>query len=102
VTGLYLDARGREKHVINQLDRRSLRSVKIGQQLNATANVIDGSAAIIGYVALVKPGAAETCNCKAKDAAHKDTHIALVTNPANAKDESKYVIVEVTPRTRRR
>jgi len=44
VTGLYLDARGREKHVINQLDRRSLRSVKIGQQLNATANVIDGSA----------------------------------------------------------
>jgi len=51
VTGLYLDARGREKHVINQLDRRSLRSVKIGQQLNATANVIDGSAAIIGYVA---------------------------------------------------
>jgi len=60
------------------------------------------AAAIIGYVALVKPGAAETCNCKAKDAAHKDTHIALVTNPASADDESKYVIVEVTPRTRRR
>jgi hypothetical protein len=59
------------------------------------------AAAIIGYVALIKPGAAETCNCKAKDAAHKDTHIALVTNPANANDESKYVIVEVTPRTRR-
>lgn len=60
------------------------------------------AAAIIGYVVLVKPGAVETCNCKAKDAAHKDTHIALVTDLANANDESKYVIVEVTPRTRRR
>src|SRR4029450_2070174 len=39
------------------------------------------AAAIIGYVALVKPGGKETCNCKAKDAAHKDTHIALVTSP---------------------
>ncbi len=59
------------------------------------------AAAIIGYVALVKPGAAETCNCKANDAAHKDTHIALVTNPANVNDETKHVVVEVTPRTRR-
>jgi hypothetical protein len=61
----------------------------------------DEAAAIVGYVALVKTGAAETCNCKAKDAAHKDTHIALVTDLANANDESKQVVVEVTPRTRR-
>jgi hypothetical protein len=60
------------------------------------------AASIVGYVALVKPGGRETCNCKAKDAAHKDTHIALVTSPAYANDESKYVVVEVTPRTRRR
>ena len=58
-------------------------------------------AAITGYVALVKSGDAETCNCKAKDAAHKDTHIALVTSPAYANDDSRYVIVEVTPRSRR-
>jgi hypothetical protein len=60
------------------------------------------AASIVGYVALVKPGGRETCNCKAKDAAHKDTHIALVTSPAYANDESKYVVVEVTPRTGRR
>jgi hypothetical protein len=60
------------------------------------------AAAVTGYVALVKPGGKETCNCKATDAAYKDTHIALVTNPAYANAESKYVIVEVTPRTRRR
>jgi hypothetical protein len=60
------------------------------------------AAAVIGYVALVKPGGKETCNCKASDPAYKDTHIALVTSPAYANDESKYIIVEVTPRTRRR
>jgi hypothetical protein len=59
------------------------------------------AAAIIGYVALVKPGSRETCNCRAKDAAHRDTHIALVTNLANANNERKHVVVEVTPRTRR-
>ena len=31
-----------------------------------------------------------------------DTHIALVTNLANANDKSKHIVVEVTPRTRRR
>jgi hypothetical protein len=31
-TGLYLDASGREKHVINQLARLSLRNVKIGKR----------------------------------------------------------------------
>jgi hypothetical protein len=59
------------------------------------------AAAIIGYVALVKPGGRETCNCHARDAAHKDTHIALVTDLANANVESKHVVLEVTPRSRR-
>jgi hypothetical protein len=59
------------------------------------------AAAIIGYVALVKPGGKESCNCRATDPAHIDTHIALVTDLANANDKSKHVVVEVTPRTRR-
>jgi hypothetical protein len=60
------------------------------------------AAAIIGYVALVQPGGTESCNCKATDAAHIDTHIALVTDLAYANDKSKHIVVEVTPRARRR
>jgi hypothetical protein len=60
------------------------------------------AAAIIGYVALVKPGGKESCNCGATDPAHIDTHIALVTDLAYANDKSKHIVVEVTPRTRRR
>jgi hypothetical protein len=59
------------------------------------------AAAIIGYVALVKPGEKETCNCRASDAVHKDTHIALVRNLTEANDKSKHIVVEVTPRSRR-
>jgi hypothetical protein len=54
------------------------------------------AAAIIGYVALVKSGGKETCNCRATDPAHTDTHIALVTKPAYANDESKHVVVVCT------
>ena len=32
-----------------------------------------------------------------KDAAHKDTHIALVTHPTDAVDKTRHVVVEVTP-----
>ena len=60
------------------------------------------ASSIIGYVALVEPGGRETCNCGAKDAAQRDTHIALVTDLANANDKSKHIVVEVTPRSRRR
>ena len=59
------------------------------------------AAAIIGYVALVKPGGRKPAIAK-QEAPHEDTHIALVTSPAYANDDSKYVIVEVTPRTRQR
>jgi hypothetical protein len=59
------------------------------------------AASIIGYVALVKPGGKEGCNCGAKSASAQDTHIALVADPADANDKSKHVIVEVTPRIRR-
>jgi hypothetical protein len=60
------------------------------------------AASIIGYVALVKSGGAETCNCGATDAAHMDTHIALVADLANANDKSKHIVVELTPRSRKR
>jgi hypothetical protein len=58
--------------------------------------------AVVGYVALVKSGDAESCNCGATDAAHVDTQIALVTDLASANDKSKHIVVEVTPRTRGR
>jgi hypothetical protein len=54
---------------------------------------------LTGYVAEVKPGGAETCNCKVNDDAHTDTHIVLIADPQNNQG-SKRVIVEVTPRMR--
>src|SRR6266550_4490408 len=98
--------RSRE-YVINPFKNRSQAPVTVNPSITLEALAKGArfenteAAAIIGYVALVKPGGHETCNCGAKDAAHKDTHIALVTDLANVNDESKYVIVEVTPRTRR-
>ena len=99
--------RGSREYVLNPFKNRpqTPRTVNSLITLEKLANGVryddNEAAAIIGYVALVKPGAAETCNCNAKDAAHKDTHIALVTDPVNANDETKHVVVEVTPRTRR-
>ncbi len=79
------------------------------------------AAAITGYVASVKPGGIESCNCHAKDPAKKDTHIEIVADPKYAvkklinvttikngkrrtirKDanETYHLIVEVTPRVR--
>src|ERR1041385_5699751 len=60
------------------------------------------AAAIVGYVVLVKPGGRESCNCGAKDAAHRDTHIALVKTLADTNNKRKHIIVEVTPRSRSR
>ncbi len=98
--------RSRE-YVINPFKNRSQAPVTVNPSITLEALAKGArfekteAAAIIGYVALVEPGGRETCNCGAKDAAHKDTHIALVTDLANVNDESKHVVVEVTPRTRR-
>ena len=54
---------------------------------------------LIGYVAEVKPGGTETCNCKVTDGAHTDTHIVLIADPRKNQG-SKRMIVEVTPRMR--
>jgi hypothetical protein len=79
------------------------------------------AATIAGYVASVKVGGIETCNCHATDAAKRDTHIDVVADPKYAvqnfisvttvkngkrktikKDanEKYHLIVEVTPRVR--
>ncbi len=60
----------------------------------------DKTAEITAYVADVKVGGIETCNCKARDPEHRDTHIELVINPMNYTNTQK-VIVEVTPRMRK-
>ena len=59
----------------------------------------DKAAELTGYVADVKVGGVETCNCKAKDPDHRDTHIELVLNAMNFINTQK-VIVEATPRMR--
>jgi hypothetical protein len=54
---------------------------------------------LIGYVYNVKNGGVETCNCKTKDVAYRDTHIELT--PDNKHTSAEYrLIVEVTPRIR--
>jgi hypothetical protein len=52
---------------------------------------------VTGYVAGVDPGGfKETCNCKRTDL--RDVHINIVADPSEAGDQSKYVVVEFTPR----
>jgi hypothetical protein len=53
---------------------------------------------VTGYVALVKDGGAESCNCHSKTA--KDTHIVIVASKKDATNPKHHVIVEVTPHFR--
>lgn len=57
------------------------------------------AAVVRGYVYDVKIGGIETCNCKAKDALYRDTHIEI-TPDENHTDAKDRLIVEVTPRLR--
>lgn len=57
------------------------------------------AARLVGYVADIKVGGVESVNCHAKNPADRDTHIELTLEPNNP-DESRHVIVEVTPRWR--
>ena len=59
------------------------------------------AARITGYVASAKVGGIESCNCKAKDLPHRDTHIDVVLSPKDYGNEKRHVIVEVTPRIRK-
>jgi hypothetical protein len=56
------------------------------------------AARIQGYVVDVKVGGVESCNCHAKKASERDTHIELAPKPNAPKKQ--VVIVEVTPRLR--
>ncbi len=60
---------------------------------------IDKAIILTGYVYDVKMGGVETCNCKATDQDHRDTHIEL-TPDANHTTPEYRLIVEVTPRVR--
>ena len=58
---------------------------------------------VTGYVATVDPGGMpETCNCTSKKPGGRtdlrDVHINIVADPSEAADQTKYVIVEFTPR----
>ena len=56
---------------------------------------------VTGYVAGVDPGGLkETCNCKRADL--RDVHINIVADPSEANDQTKYVVVEFTPRWEKR
>jgi hypothetical protein len=54
----------------------------------------------VGYVAEVKMGGIESTNCRARSPHGRDTHIDLTLTAKDADDETKHVIVEVTPRWR--
>ena len=49
-----------------------------------------------GYVAHVKPGEVETCNCYKPDVL--DVHIEVVSKEADKDNKNKYVIFEITPK----
>lgn len=52
---------------------------------------------VTGYVAGVDPGGMpETCNCKRPDL--RDVHINIVADLSEVNDQTKYVVVEFTPR----
>jgi hypothetical protein len=53
------------------------------------------AATIVGYVRAVQVGGVETVNCSARTPDHRDTHIEIVTDPADAGQLP--LIVEVTP-----
>ena len=56
---------------------------------------------VTGYVASVDPGGfQETCNCKRTDL--RDVHINIVADPSEVGDQTKYVVVEFTPRWEKR
>jgi hypothetical protein len=70
--------RGSREYVLNPFKNRSQAPLAVNPSITLKALAKGArfenneAAAIIGYVALVRPGGEETCNCGAKDAAHRD------------------------------
>lgn len=94
---------------LNLLKNRYTAPTDINPKINLAAIERDGNdenrfsvhdgAEITGYVYDVKPGGVETCNCKEKDIAYRDTHIEIIANPMNSPPDRR-IIVEITPRWR--
>jgi hypothetical protein len=103
------DAKKDKERDLNQLKRRMDVPSQIDSRVTLAAILAPGDdttrwdehkgGVISGYVAEVKPGEAESVNCHTKDPQYKDTHIVLTPDPLS-NDESKYVIVEITPQWR--
>lgn len=110
--GMTGNARGKELRQLNRLKNRYNRpmpedysryDVSLGDILEPGDDgkrfTNSAAAQIVGYVRDVKIGGIESCNCNARDARYRDTHIVLVTDPKEKK-ASRTVIAEVTPRWR--
>lgn len=105
------DARREKERELNVLKRRMTApsSSQIDPRATLAAILAPGDdtsrwddhkgAVVSGYVALVKPGESESVNCHTKSVKYRDTHIGLTLDPMS-NDESKYMIVEVTPQWR--
>jgi hypothetical protein len=102
--------RGRKEYVLNEYKNRYSfpkeedfrRNVTLDQLLTSGDETLFSMAeavSITGYVYKVKVGGVETCNCKDKEEAHRDTHIELTPDAEHTSAEYR-LIVEVTPRMR--
>ncbi len=104
------DARSPDVKDLNRLKNRYHTPVAsdIDPTVTLTAMVAPGddetrfdnksAATITGFVLKVLEGSVESCNCQAKAANERDTHIQLTLS--EGADRTQAVIVEVTPRTR--
>ena len=110
--GMTGNAQGKELRALNRLKNRYHRpmpedysryDVTLAKMLepgNDRRRFTNSEAAEVeGYVRDVVIGGVESCNCNAKDARYRDTHIVLVLD-AKEKKATRSVIAEVTPRWR--
>ncbi len=106
------NARGRDSRQLNRMKNRYLRPMpedysRYGIGLDSMLQPGDDvrrftnsqAAEVTGYVRDVQIGGIESCNCNARDARYRDTHIVLAAGPKEKK-ASRMVIAEVTPRWR--
>jgi hypothetical protein len=102
------DARAANARALNLLKNRYEAPTWLNPAITLSAMLAPGDdrsrwkvrdgAEVVGYVADVKVGGVETCNCHARDPLDRDTHIELCLDPMDG--EAQRVIVEVTPRWR--
>jgi len=108
----YGNARGRDARALNRLKNRYERpmpedysryGIALDSMLapgNDRKRFTNSQAAeVTGYVRKVIIGGIESCNCGAKAARFRDTHIVLALD-AKEKKSTRMVIAEVTPRWR--